>query len=430
MRRRVALLSLATTTFVVVALLVPLGLLVRRQAEDRARVLAEREAQTAAGLVAVALDASAEQLRRDVAPLAEGQIISLPDGTVLGRPLPGQGTLVASARESQASITQVVNGGWEVALPVIGRDGAAIVDVFVPEAELRQGVAEAWALLGLLGLFLIGASVWIADRMGVSLVAGVTELAEAARRMGEGDLQARVEPSGPPEILEVGQAFNRLADRLDGLLVEERESVADMSHRLRTPLTSLRLQAEKIKDDRDRDDVLGHVARLERSIDQLIISARKGGRASPPISSLDEVVTNRADFWKVLAEEQGREVLVAAGAPGVEVAISAEDLTAVVDSLIDNVFTHTPPGVAFGLRTGVEGNRPWLEVIDEGPGFSDMSLLGRGKSGRGSTGLGLDIVRRTAEMAGGSVEMSGRPEGGARLRVWLATSPDPERSPA
>ncbi|NIT76487.1 MAG: HAMP domain-containing protein, partial [Thermoplasmata archaeon] len=63
-----------------------------------------------------------------------------------------------------------------------------------------------------------------------------------ARRMGEGDLDARVEPSEPEEIRDVGEAFNQLARRLDQLLVEERESVADLSHRLRTPLTSLRLQ--------------------------------------------------------------------------------------------------------------------------------------------------------------------------------------------
>lgn len=420
MRRRLALLSLATTTLVVVALLVPLGLLVRRQADDRARVQAEREAQATAGLMAVSFDAEPEQIGEAVNPLGEGRIVSLPDGRTLGRALPGQGTLMDAARDSQATITRVVDGGWEVALPVIGRDGVAVVDVFVPDSELTDGVAEAWTLLAVLGVVLIGAAVWVADRLGVSLVSGITGLAEAAHRMGEGDLQARVAPAEPQEIREVGKAFNQLAVRLDHLLTEEREAVADLSHRLRTPLTSLRLQAEKIKDPEDRQDILGHLARLERSIDQLILAARRGSREPEPTCSLDTVVVERADFWRVLAEEQDRQMRVSTGAPGAEVTTPAEDVAAVVDSLIDNVFAHTPPGVAFDLRTGVEGGRPWLEVADEGPGFSDMTLVGRGMSGRGSTGLGLDIVRRTAELSDGYLEMSNRPGGGASLKVWFA----------
>ena len=73
--------------------------------------------------------------------------------------------------------------------------------------------------------------------------------------MSEGNLEARVEPSEPEEIRDVGEAFNQLANRLDQLLMEERESVADLSHRLRTPMASLRLQVEKVGDKEDRVQV-------------------------------------------------------------------------------------------------------------------------------------------------------------------------------
>ena len=96
MRRRLAILSLATTALVVIALLVPLGLLVRRQAADRARVQAEQEAQTLSSLVglAVAFDPSPEAVAGAVGTLEEGQMVVLSDGRVLGLPHAGQGSLV------------------------------------------------------------------------------------------------------------------------------------------------------------------------------------------------------------------------------------------------------------------------------------------------------------------------------------------------
>lgn len=421
MRKRLALLSLATTTLVVVAFLVPLGLLVRRQAADRARVAAEREAQATAGLIALAItfDAPAESMEAAVGPLDQGQIVVLSDGPSFGEPHPGQGTLIEPAFDSQATITRLVEGGWEVALPVIGREGTAVVDVFVTDAELTEGVAGAWALLVVLGVVLVLAAVWVADRMGAGLVGPIRDLAFAAHRMGEGDLEARVEPAEPEEVREVGEAFNHLARRLDQLLVEEREQVADLSHRLRTPLTSLRLQAEKISDPSDRAEVLAQVDRLEQAIDRLIVTARERPGESGGRCNLDRVVADRAAFWKVLADEQGRRLTMETGASGVELGMPAETVEAGIDTLIGNVFAHTAPGTHFAVRTGITGSRAWLEVADEGPGFPDVSMMTRGMSGGGSTGLGLDIVKRMADLTGGDLEVGNRPGGGAAVRVWF-----------
>lgn len=421
MRKRLALLSLATTTLVVVAFLVPLGLLVRRQAADRARVAAEREAQATAGLIALAItfDAPAESMEAAVGPLDQGQIVVLSDGPSFGEPHPGQGTLIEPAFDSQATITRLVEGGWEVALPVIGREGTAVVDVFVTDAELTEGVAGAWALLVVLGVVLVLAAVWVADRMGAGLVGPIRDLAFAAHRMGEGDLEARVEPAEPEEVREVGEAFNHLARRLDQLLVEEREQVADLSHRLRTPLTSLRLQAERISDPSDRAEVLAQVDRLEQAIDRLIVTARERPGESGGRCNLDRVVADRAAFWKVLADEQGRRLTMETGASGVELGMPAETVEAGIDTLIGNVFAHTAPGTHFAVRTGITGSRAWLEVADEGPGFPDVSMMTRGMSGGGSTGLGLDIVKRMADLTGGDLEVGNRPGGGAAVRVWF-----------
>lgn len=422
MRRRLALLSLATTALVVISFLIPLGLLVRRQAEDRARLDAERSAQSTASILALALslDSSNEGIEAALEPLPSGTIVVFADGTILGTPVAGQGSLVEPALSTQATIADLVEGGWEMALPVIGREGAAIVDVFVTDEALAEGVVEAWLLLGLLGVLLIGVAVLVADRLGLSLVRPIVDLAATARRLGEGNLEARVAVSEPEEIRAVGESFNWLAGRLGDLLTEEREAAADLSHRLRTPLTATRLQAERVSDESDRSAVLAQVDRLEEAIDRLILSTRTSQPIGPASCDLAEVVSARIEFWRVLADEQERRMAVDLDGSVGHVALPAEAVEAMVDALVGNVFAHTAPGTGFAVSVGSDLGRPWLEVSDEGGGIASAGLVGRGVSGAGSTGLGLDIVRRTADRVQGGMEMKDRPGGGAVLRVWLA----------
>lgn len=425
MRRRLVVVGLATSLLIVISLIVPLGLLVRRQAADSARVTTEREAQSTAALVALAvsIEGGSEALDAMALRLDPGVIIVLDDGTLLGEPSAGQGTLVEAAFDRQATLTAQVDGGWEIALPVIGADSTVVVDGFASDEELTSGVLAAWGWLLLLALMLIGVSVLVADRLGRRLVEPMRELAGTAHLMSEGDIDARVGVEEmvavPEEIVDVGRALNTLASRLDHLLKEERETIADLSHGLRTPLTSLRLQADRLSDPAERREILGQVDRLEEAVDWLIEQSRAERESAPEVILLDQVVAGRAAFWRVLAEEQEREFTVSLEADDAALSLPAHELEMVIDTLIGNVFEHTPAGTGMRIETGEETNRLWLQLSDEGPGFTDMSVVQRGASGSGSTGLGLDIARRTAERTGGSLEIRAGQDGGAVVRVWF-----------
>lgn len=419
MRRRLSLLVLAVTSMVVGAFVVPLGLLVSRQTESRALAHGERTAQAVASGLAVAAslspDLSPGLVDLVVATSGDGATsVFLADGTVIG-PSAESSVAVAQARSGRA-LSAAAPGGVEVLVPVSAPAGTLVVRTWLPGSELHEGVAAAWAVLGALGVILILAGVALADRMGVALVRPVTALAGAARRIAGGDLEARVQPAGPPEIADAGAAFNQLAGRLDDLIAAERESLADLSHRLRTPLTALRLQAESLPGG---EALLEDIDRLGFQVDALIAGARRRSPAAGPRrADLCAVATSRAAFWMVLAEEQGRRTRVEVPAGPIWVGLTEEELGAALDTLLENVFTHTPPGAAYAVAvTSSAAGHVLLVVEDEGPGFPHRGVAERGASEAGSSGLGLDIARRAARHTGGDLALGERPGGGARVEM-------------
>jgi signal transduction histidine kinase len=441
MRRQLALLSLAVASLVVVAFLVPVGILIRNQAQTRALSGAERDAQSVAAALAVAASAAPNGvitadfgealLARFGEP--DGLSIIFFDGAVVGDsfdPSPN----VDQARLG-AAFTASADGGAEVLVPVLLPDtpdpaGTVVVRAFVPDSELSDGVVLAWVMLFALGIAIILIAMFAADWLGRSVVRPVSALSEAAHRLGEGQLETRVQPAGPEEIAEVGEAFNSLAGRLDALLAAERESVADLSHRLRTPLTALRLQVETMADSEESMALRADIDELERAIDALIRSARSRSAETAGDEEVDlgAVVAHRAEFWQVLADEQGRATSVRIAEGTFPVSLARTDLGAMVDVLIENVFAHTPPGCGYRLAVRRQSDGcPVLIVSDDGPGFADLGVARRGSSRAGSTGLGLDIVVRTAERTGGGVRIGSSRDGGAEVTVVFGGAVDAAR---
>lgn len=416
MRRSLALLAAATTSMVVIAFLVPLALLVQAIVAQHALSAAETEARSLAPVVASVHDES--ELGRIVAPAADNATgaltVYLPDGTALGHGAPVD-SRVELARAGR-SFSAPVPGGVAVLVPVVvAGSGIAVIRVIVPEARLRQGVAEAWLALAAIGLSMVGFAVVVADRFARRIVTPTRVLAGAARRLARGELGARVEPHGPPEVADLGRAFNVLAGRIQELLAAEREGAADLSHRLRTPLTALRLDLERKVDGASREVLTAHVDELERAVNAVIDDLRRHNREGVrPQSDLGAVAQERVRFWAALAQDQGRPFSVEISSGVQWVAVPRRDLEAVLDALLGNVFAHTPEHAAFAVRVEQGGGaHARLVVEDEGPGIS-VPLVARGVSAR-STGLGLDIARRAAEASHGRMSIGAREGGGTRV---------------
>ncbi|MFE9478974.1 ATP-binding protein [Streptomyces spororaveus] len=456
MRRSLAGVALAVTSMVALSFLIPLGALVMSLVKEQSVTAAEQRAAALAPVLTLTTDPSA--LRESAAGLdsAEHLVVHLPDAQSLGdsqAPV----KLLERAQQGRESISQKIPGGWICLQPVVlPGDRVAVIENFVPDEELTRGVKASWAVMLLLAVGLVGGSVLVADRLGAKVVRSSKQLAHASHTLGQGNLDTRVEPAGPKELRDAGVAFNAMAHRMTELLAIERELVADLSHRLRTPLTALHLASERMAGTPESARVEAAVHALESELQAIIAAARtplavgpmghgmrsaetsttrqttgRGGPSEGPRCEAADVVRRRTAFWAVLAEQQDRSCSLDLTQEPTAVSLSDDDIAAVVDALIGNVFSHTPPGTAFGVRVARTAQAVELVVEDSGPGIPEPDrALSRGSS-TGSSGLGLDIARRAADVTGGSMRIGHGPRGGAHITVAFALAPPllPERGP-
>ncbi|MET9426703.1 HAMP domain-containing sensor histidine kinase [Streptomyces sp. NPDC003036] len=435
MRWALVKVALAVTVMVVVAFAVPLGLVIKEMARDRAFTNAERQAAAIGPTLSITTDRG--QLERAVASTQAGaagrMAVHIPgpgeggEAVTIGTGRAAEKDLATVQRVPRASTTEVP-GGFALLQPTaISTGRIAIVEVHVPEGEVTNGIATAWLVLAGVGAALVVGSVAVADRLGVRMVQPAQRLARAAHELGEGKLGARVPEEGPAELKSAAVAFNSMADQVVQLLANERELAADLSHRLRTPLTVLRLNAASLGDGPAADQTRAAVEQLEREVDVIIRTAREAKPQTQPTGpgagcDASEVVRERMDFWSALAEDEGRKVRVAGVDRPVRIPVARPELVAALDALLGNVFRHTPEGTAFSVDLHNGDDAVIILVSDAGPGIADPeAALARGNSGGrdGSTGLGLDIVRRVAESTGGDVRIGHSVLGGTEVRIWI-----------
>ncbi|MFG2999096.1 sensor histidine kinase [Streptomyces sp. NPDC048340] len=437
MRWALVRVCLAVTVMVVAAFAVPLGAAVQQMARDRAFTGAERQAATIGPVLTVTTDrGQVEKAVASTQPGAEsGMAVHMPRDPY-GAPDSGwdigegraPASDVAAVRDNGQVSRAAVRGGWVVLQPTaLGAGRMAVVEVFVPQDAVGEGVATAWLVLGAVAAALLLGSVAVADRLGVRVVRPAERLARAAHELGEGRLAARVVAGGPAELRAAGVAFNSMADQVVALLEAERELAADLSHRLRTPLTVLRLNAASLGDGQAAEQTRAAVEQLEREVDTIIRTAREqrprtsaaqGGEI--PGCDAVEVIRERMEFWSALAEDEGREARLAGVAEPVRLPVARAELTACLDAMLGNVFRHTPLGAAFAVDVHRGEDAVIVMVSDAGGGIAEPdAALSRGNDGerQGSTGLGLDIVRRLAESTGGDVSVGRSVLGGAEIRV-------------
>ena len=434
--RRVLLRAAAAGGLLVVAvMLVAVLFHDLRQAAD----VAEREARDQVVAVTAVLSSTAERgpVTAVVVRLplgAQGRLaVHLPGGTTVGASRAPEAAVRAARRNAETSVSV---GDLTIRLrPVATPSGIAVVEYreAAPDRRLPAALGRVWHV-AVVGLAAVAAGVLLVRRATTTTVDALHVIATDADALESSSAAPRLDPRAPVELHRIGNALDRIRLRWLTLRTDERRVMADLSHRLRTPLTALRLDSEALGDDPVAERIRLSVAALGNEVDQVITSVDTGTDPSSTAglaeSDVTEVVRERMVFWRALTDDQFRPVEVVLPVSAARVPINAGELSAVLDALLVNVFQHTPPATA--LAVTVVANAGWVTLVvdDAGPGFADpRAALRRRASDQGSTGLGLDIAHTAARSAGGSLHLERAALGGARIRLRLPQT-DAVRSPS
>ena len=455
MTRRIVAGYIILTIVVLVVLMVPLGITNARSLEQDLLLRMERDATVVASLVEQDVRQPSAPGQAEVAQVAEaysartGARVAVTDsaGTVIADtdpPAPGDrtlrtrpeirtaldGTVATGSRYSSTLGTQLLY----VAVPVAaGGTVYGTVRVTYPASEVTAGANRYWLLLAAVGVITLIAVALVGWLIARWVQRPLGRLEQVADAVGAGDLSARApEDAGPPEVRALAYRFNAMVAQVDALVGSQEAFVADASHQLRTPLTGMRLRIENLgaeagpAGDADARAALAEVDRLAQLVDSLLVLAR-AERGEAPAARVDvsALVAERADAWVDIAAELGVHV-VPRVLPGLHARLPDGVIEQVVDNLIDNAVAAvvTGTGVTVTDADGVvtvgvadAGEAIEISVTDTGPGLDDAAKAQAfdrfwrapaSEPGAGS-GLGLPIVRRLVEGAGGTVHLEDGP---------------------
>jgi signal transduction histidine kinase len=365
----------------------------------------EAAANTAVGPGLVRRANTETQLRQSLesAEIAPREVRAAIDPTPFAR----RGGPDGRRRNSQTLIlsAQLVSGRW-----VNGRQS-----IPAPPALVTPDIVVGTLLLY---LFVLGAALFIGARIARPL-RDLTRAAEAFQGRNE---PAVVEPSGPSDLRRAISAFNAMNERVVTLLEEKDRTLGAIGHDLRTPLASLRIRAESVEPEGERDRMIRTIEEMTATLDDILVLARSG-RAREPVERVDVTVL----VSEIVAEYRERgEVLDFSGPEDCFAQIHSNLVRRAVRNLIDNALKY---GKDVAVDVIGDAQSVAVAVLDRGPGLPDAELgrisgaFYRAEPSRnretGGAGLGLAIAQSIVDAHGGELRLANREGGGFAATIVL-----------
>jgi two-component system, OmpR family, sensor kinase len=315
--------------------------------------------------------------------------------------------------------------------------------------------------VGIALLLTLGGVGFLLVRLGLR---PLTRIEKTAEEIAGGHLDLRLASDARTEVGRLGGALNTMVGRLSSALRQRERSeerlrrfVADASHELCTPLTSIRGFAElnrrggapdRADVDRLMDRIEDEAIRMSRLVDDMLLLARLDQERALDLAELDIRTLVEDAVHDARVRDPQRPLILESAERPIRVTVDEHRIRQVITNLVGNAMAHTPPGTPVHVRVGMPAQRPEppvavagspesrgrvvLEVIDEGPGvpleaapniFDRFYRLDEARSRtRGGTGLGLAITAAILEAHGGRVELRTAPGEGARFTVLLSLS--------
>ncbi|MGD9794115.1 MAG: sensor histidine kinase [Acidimicrobiia bacterium] len=266
----------------------------------------------------------------------------------------------------------------------------------------------AWLIMTAVAVAALGIGWWIAANLARRLARPLSDLADAAARIGDGGTVPRQPPSGVNELDRLSDALTEASVRINDALARERRFSADVSHQLRTPLTGIRLRLESARDSHNPEAVesaLDDLTRIEQTVEHLLAFAR-GAIPATAVLSPDDVVRRAEARWAQRARDAGRNLTVRSGEP-VSARGSAQSVDQIIDVLTDNALHHGIGEIRVSYRRVTGGVA--FHVGDDGHAIDERDIDRIFERGHGvRNGIGLALARSIAEAEGGRLLLTNR----------------------
>ena len=290
------------------------------------------------------------------------------------------------------------------------------------ETGVRDEIARDSALRTLMPfLILVPILLLIVADLVRKMFRPIAELSTEIDQRSEQELHPVAADHLPIEVRPFVVAINRLLTRVNHAMDAQRRFVADAAHELRSPLTAMSLQAERLAETQMPEQARQRLATLQRGIersrnllDQLLTLAKAQSTSGVPLSpiSIQGIYRQVLEDLLPLAEAKHIDIGVE-GTQDAQVLVSELDLVAVVKNLVDNAIRYTPKGGKVDLSVSVQGGCARLQIMDSGPGIAvderqrvfDAFYRTLGSDQVGS-GLGLSIVKTIADRIGAEIKLS------------------------
>lgn len=276
-----------------------------------------------------------------------------------------------------------------------------------------------------------------------SIVVPLQALSKSARHVAEGQYNEEVPERGPTEVQQVATAFNHMTAQVRANQLSQREFVANVSHDLKTPLTSIQGYSQAIMDGAAKNPadaakiIHDEAERLNRMVSELTDLARlQAGRLSMKMTMLDisDLVSAIAYRLHLVAEQKNIKLHIQ-NHPVPNIAGDGDRLVQVFTNLLSNAIKYTQEGGEVWIEADV--NKGGVEVVikDNGIGIPPEDLpriferfyqVDKSRGPRRGTGLGLAITQEIVHAHGGEIDIQseGRNKG-TTVTVWL---PSPQMS--
>ncbi len=327
-----------------------------------------------------------------------------------------------------------------VAAPILGNEGVnGVVQLSVPMKDIQKRVGAMWLTLITAGLALTVLFVLASIFLGRQITRPLHRLGAAAHRLADGDFGTRLEMAREDELGVLAAAFDHMAEEISQLLARERAFVANASHELRSPVTSIQLRAELLEmvaaDDARRERYIREIHQESENLGRLLqqlLDLDRAQSASHPADPIDIAPCLRkvCDLMLPLAEHAGLSMTVDIPPSLSGISLDARDCETVFRNLLDNAIKYTPAGGSVQVQARDAANGVEIVVRDTGMGIPAQDLpfifdrfyrVDKARDRTGS-GLGLALVKEIITQAGGEIRAESDEGQGAMVIVRLLRS--------